>query len=54
MEFDANDSSCSSSSSSSMIASADVQGTQLYFFEPYNGEASSDSANELDEGNTDW
>ena len=32
-----------------MIESADAQATQLYLFEPYNSEASSDSSNESDE-----
>ena len=44
-----------------MIESADAQATQLYLFEPYNSEVSSDSSNESDEAdpferlrNTDW
>ena len=49
MEFDTNDSTCSSSGSSSVIESADTQGTQPYLFEPYDSEASSDSLNESDE-----
>ena len=61
MEFDTNDSSCSSSGSSLVIEGADAQGTPPYLFESYDSEASSDSSNESDEAdpferlrNTDW